>query len=94
MLQIINNKDEMIQFIKSKHNDFGCNEDWEYFFGFELKWDRETGEILETIDEYQGEFTKIPKDEEYPVVVAYNIERTYDRFGNVSLQLYDWISIK
>lgn len=94
MLTRINSKEEMIEFIKSVKDDFGCNEDWEEFFGFHLAWDEETGEILETIDDYKGEFENIPEENEYPIVLAFLNIKEYDRWGSVRSQLYDWISIK
>lgn len=94
MLTKINSKQEMIEFIKSVKDDFDCNEDWEELFGFHLAFDEETGEILETIDEYKGDFENIPEENEYPVVLSYINEKGFDRWGKVSTQVYDWISIK
>lgn len=94
MLTQINSKQEMIEFIKSVKNNFGCNEDWEEFFGFHLAFDEETGEILETIEEYEGEIENIPDENEYPIVLAYFNAKEYDRWGSVKTEIYDWISIK
>lgn len=87
-------ENEILDFIKSREDDFGCQEDYEDWFGFYLKWDEETGEILETLDQYQGEFENCPSEEEYPVVISYINEKGKYRSGDLAIELWDWISIK
>lgn len=96
MLKQINNKREMIEFIKSTKSHFGNQEDWEEWFGFELKWDENTGEILETIDEYVnrgGTFCSVPESWAYPIVISYINETDRDRFGKSTIRVWDWIPI-
>lgn len=72
-MNIINSIDEMITFIERTENFFGCPEDYESYFGFERKWDEDTGDILETVREYHnrgGKFTNIPT--KYPCVIRFD----------------------
>lgn len=94
MLKQINNQEEMIAFIKSVEEDFGCQEDYEEWFGFELKYDEETGMLLETLDDYQGPFTNCPDESEYPVVISYINNHKKDRYGDLIVTVWDWISIQ
>ena len=51
----------MIRFIERTENFFKCVEDYELYYGFERKWNEETGETLETVREYynrRGKFEK------------------------------------
>lgn len=72
-LNYIADKDEMIKFISSVENFFGCPEDFEGFFGFERKWDENSGYILETVNQYYergGKFDNIP--DVYPCVIYFD----------------------
>lgn len=81
-LSIIHSKDEMVDFIEKVENFFECPEDYENYFGFERKWNEETGEILETIRGYYnrgGELKNIP--DKYPSVI-------YFPYGDISNNSY------
>ena len=97
MLTKINNKQEMIEFIKSKRSDFGCVESWKEWFDVALKFDHKTGDDLEIIDEYfkNGGTANIPSDNDYPAIVAYINEGNESmlRCGEVVIQAYDWLSV-
>jgi hypothetical protein len=72
-LNVINSEEEMIQFIEKTENFFGCVEEYEAYYGFERKWDEETGEVLETVREYynrSGKFENIP--DKYPCVIYFS----------------------
>lgn len=72
-LNVINSEEEMIQFIEKTENFFGCVEEYEAYYGFERKWDEETGEVLETLREYYnrgGKFENIP--DRYPCVIYFS----------------------
>lgn len=91
-LNIIKSENEMIEFIENAENFFDCPEEYEAYFGFERKWDEETGEILETVREYYdkgGRFTNIPN--KFPCVIYFGI-LDFDgrRMRNEKL---DWIYI-
>ena len=93
MFKVINDFNEYKQFIQSTYDDFKCEEEWEDFFGFHLKWDEETGEVLETLGEYKGKIEHCP--EEFPVVIHYTNENEDDfRAGNLTIRQLDWITIK
>ena len=82
----------MIQFIEKSENFFSCPEDYESYFGFERRWNEETGEILESTREYynrDGEFKDIP--DKYPCVVYFGIV-DYDG-GRMYDEKLDWIYI-
>ena len=71
-LTIIKSKEEMVEFIEQTENFFGCPEDYERFYGFERRWDEETGKIQETTREYYnrgGCFKNIP--DKYPCVIYF-----------------------
>ena len=72
-LNVIKSEEEMIQFIEKTENFFGCVEEYEGYYGFERKWDEETGEVLETVREYYnrgGKFENIP--DKYPCVIYFS----------------------
>lgn len=69
-LNIIRNIDEMITFICRTEYVFNCPEEYELYYGFQRRWNEETGDILETTREYYnrgGVFEKIP--DKYPCVI-------------------------
>ena len=91
-LNIIKSKDDMINFIENVQNFFECVEDYETYFGFERKWNEETGDILETVREYYnrgGNFNDIP--DKYPCVVYFGVV-DYDG-GRMYDEKLDWIYI-
>lgn len=91
-LNIINSKEDMVQFIEKSENFFSCPEEYETYFGFERRWDEETGEILESTREYynRGEsFANIPN--KYPCVVYFGIV-DYDG-GRMYNKKLDWVYI-
>lgn len=91
-LNIIKSENEMIDFIEKMENFFDCPESYDSYFGFERKWDEETGEILETVREYYdrgGGFTNIP--DKFPCVIYFGIvDFEGERRWNDKL---DWIYI-
>lgn len=91
-LNIIKTKNDMIAFIEKVQNLFGSVEFYEDYFGFERKWDEETGEILETVGEYYnrgGGFTNIP--DKYPCVIYFGVVDF--KGGRNSNEKLDWIYI-
>ena len=91
-LNIIKSKEEMIEFIEKSENFFSCPEDYESYFGFERRWNEETGEILESTREYynrDGEFKDIP--DKYPCVIYFGIV-DYEA-GKPNDEKLDWIYI-
>lgn len=72
-INVINSLDEMITFIKRSRGNFSCIEDFEDYYGFQRAFDEDTGEILETIDEYYQSgkrFDKTP--DKYPSVIYFD----------------------
>mgnify|MGYP004473136575 CR=1 FL=1 len=49
-LTIIKSKEEMVEFIEQTENFFGCPEDYERFYGFERRWDEETGKFKRQLE--------------------------------------------
>lgn len=93
MFKVIKDLNEYKQFMQSTYDDFPCQEEWEDNFGISLKWDQETGEVLETLDEYKGGIKVCP--EEFPCVVHYMSEVAEDyRTGELTIRQLDWISLK
>lgn len=93
MFKLINNINEYKQFMLSVRDEFSCEENWEQFFGFELKWNEETGEILETLEEYKGNIKYKPNN--FPSIVYSNFEEVQVcRDGrNVKCNLVDFIEL-
>ena len=91
MFKLINNIDEYKQFMLSVRDEFSCEEDWEEFFGFELKWNEETGEILETLEEYKGCIKYKPNS--FPSIVYSNFEevQVYRDGKSIKYNLVDFI---
>ena len=91
-LNIIKSENEMIEFVEKTEHFFSCSEEYEDYFGFERKWDEETGEILETTREYYnsgGKFTNIP--DKYPCVIYFGVV-DFDG-GRMRNDKLDWIYI-
>lgn len=91
-LNIIESEDKMIDFIEKTKYFFGCQEEYESYFGFQRKWNEETGEILESTREYYdkgGKFNNIP--DKFPCVIYFGVV-DFDgaRINNGKL---DWIYI-
>lgn len=75
-LNIIKSEKEMIDFICDVKNFFDDIEFYEGYFGFELRWNEDTGEILETVREYYnrgGEFSQIP--DKYPCAIYFDEDK-------------------
>ncbi len=89
----INNLKEYKNLLQSLYDNFSCEEEWESYFGFELKWDEDTGEVLETLEEYQGNIEVAPEENEYPIVCVYAFDETFDRFGEIKTRIFDWGSM-
>lgn len=84
-LNIIRSMDEMVAFITKVKNFFMNFESYEAYFGFHLSWDEETGENIETVEDYYkrgGEFENIPT--QYPSVICFDTNAEED---------LDWIYI-
>lgn len=91
-LSIIKSENEMIDFIEKAQNLFDCPEDYEAYFGFERKWDEDTGDILESVKEYcdrGGKFKNIP--DKYPCVIYFGVA-DFDGMRGHDEKL-DWIYI-
>ena len=82
----------MIEFIEKTEHFFNCPEVYESYFGFERKWDEETGEILETTREYYdrvGQFTIF--FDKYPCGIYFGVgdfEATMPK-----IEKLDWIYV-
>lgn len=91
-LNIIKSENEMIDFIEKTKSFFECPEEYESYFGFERKWDEETGEILESTKEYYdrgGKFRNIPN--KFPCVIYFGVvDFNGERMNDEKL---DWIYI-
>lgn len=75
-LIIIKSEKEMVDLISIVANLFGCIEDYEAYFGFERRWNEDTGEVLETVHEYYergGQFTEIPS--KYPSIIYFDEDK-------------------
>lgn len=91
-LNIIKSENEMIDFIEKTKSFFECPEEYESYFGFERKWDKKTGQILESTKEYYdrgGTFDNIP--DKFPCVIYFGIV-DFDG-GRMNDEKLDWIYI-
>ena len=72
-MNIIKSLDDMVAFIEKTKNFFGSPEEYEQYYGLERNWNEDTGEILETVQDYYnrgGTFTNIPT--KYPCVIRFD----------------------
>lgn len=77
-LNIISSMDDMVSFINKSETMFNCTEDFEMYWGFERNWNEDTGDILETTEEYYkrgGEFENIP--DEFPCAIYFDWEKEH-----------------
>ena len=91
-LNIIESENKIIEFIEKIEHFFNCPEAYESYFGFERKWDEETGEIIETTREYYdrgGRFNNIP--DKFPCVIYFGVV-DFDG-GRMRNEKLDWIYI-
>ena len=77
---------------------FGDADSWINFFeAFELddetKYDADDN-WHEIIRNYKGDLNRKPENEQYPVLIAYLFEETWDRFGSGSIKIWDIVSEK
>lgn len=87
------NRSDFIQFVNDTKEDFDCVEDWEYNFGFQLNWNKDTGEILETLDEWSQDKNNQMKYEpnSYPCTCYYLNETGNDKFGTTKCFIFDYV---
>lgn len=93
----VNNLTEYKQLLQSLRDKFSCEEEWEEYFGFSLKWNEDTGEVLETLMEHQGQLENAPEEDDYPVICTYLFDGSiiYDRLcGDIEIKLFDWEPLK
>lgn len=80
--------DEMITFMNRTVNFLGGLDACCDYYGFDIPAD-EDGNVTATIEEYcknGGKFTKIPEENEYPVVIYFDYECTeYDSLKWISI---------
>ena len=88
----VKSREEYIKFINDVKENFDCIEDWERFFGFQLKHDEETGELLETIFEYQGDIRCYP--DSFPALIYSTFDNTYDRWGELGIRIVDFATFE
>lgn len=88
---LVRNKDEYIKFINDIKDEFDCVEDWQYYFGFELKYD-EDGLPLETIFEYHGEIKYCP--DSFPAIIYCSFNNERDRFGKFEIRIIDYATFE
>lgn len=87
------NRNDFIQFVNDTKEDFDCIENWEYNFGFQLNWNKDTGEILETLDEWSQDKNNRMKYEpnSYPCTCYYLNATDRDRFGTTKCFIFDYV---
>ena len=86
-----NNRNDFIQFVMNCRNLFSSTEEWEEFFGFELKFDLATGEDLETVEEYANRETFKSEPLSFPSIAYCIIEDSTSRFGIDTIRVFSWV---
>ena len=84
------NRDNFIEFVEHCKYDFSCIEDWENYFGFTLQTDND-GIVLQTVKEYAQSNTIKSEPESYPCTCFYLHEDECDRFGDVTVSVFDFV---
>jgi hypothetical protein len=85
------NRESFIEFVEHCKYDFSCIEDWENYFGFTLQTDND-GEVLQTVAEYAQSNSIKSEPESYPCTCFYLHEEDCDRFGDVTIQMFDFVA--
>jgi hypothetical protein len=68
---------------------------WNDFFGAYIPTDIDNGEFLITIDEYNQQLEKSPDIySDFPVIVYYYFDNRTYRSGELSIEYWDWESLK
>lgn len=86
-----------IPYSTKKQVAFDSVDEWTDFFGIYEFRDEKYDDVEnweEIVSNYSGDMDLKPDESEYPVLVTYQFEDHDDRFGDVSNQLWDWISLK
>lgn len=92
--KVCRNYNEYLQLCKSLHNTIFDTEEWDDFFKAKLKINEEKDEYTETVEEYNGILGYSPDEQEYSLLVTYRFDTGRDRFGDITMQTWDWISLK
>lgn len=85
------NREKFIEFVEHCKYDFSCIEDWENYFGFTLQTDND-GVVLQTVAEYAQSNTIKSEPESYPCTCFYLHENESDRFGDVTVSVFDFVA--
>ena len=95
MFVFMKSHEDFINFLISIENEFDCPEEFERCFGFQRNFDENTGEILESVKEYDertnGKFKGEPVS--YPSVIYFVNDSGNDRFGISKIKIYDYSPI-
>lgn len=92
---ICNNYSDYLEVAKSLYyNGIFEMESWDEFFNAHLKYNEDTGIYIDTIEDFQGSIDYRPNNNEYPVIVTYEFNEDWDRWGKCEFQVWDWISFK
>lgn len=87
------NKKDFIEFIQDFKHCFDSEEDWENFFGFSLQFDIDTGEILESLQEFVNRGGHIVEEpDSYPAIAFCVVENSRDRFGKSAIRIFDYVT--
>lgn len=89
-----NNRDDFVEFVEDCRTLFSSTEEWEGFFGFELKFDEDTGEDLETVKEYADRKSFYEEPTSYPAIAFCAIDSTMSRFGVDKIRVFEWVNEK
>lgn len=73
------NRDDFISFVAKAKNDFDSIEDSEYWFGYSLAFNEDTGENLETVEEWAKTHKFKYEPESYPCTIFYLNELDFGR---------------
>ncbi len=84
-------RENFIEFVEHCKYDFSCIEDWENYFGFTLQTDND-GIVLQTVKEYAQSNTIKSEPESYPYTCFYLHEDECDRFGDVTVSVFDFVA--
>lgn len=72
---------------------FNDLQQWEAYFNAELKSDEETGEYLETLQDFNGNVRKKPNENKYPLLLSYIFDREEGRAGMLNIRFMQYKSL-
>ena len=99
MFKLINTHQEYMQLTKEVYKSDYFDGDvsrWHEYFETLESYHEDYSELEEWTDpsEYNGSMKNCPQQSEFPVVLYYTLESSWDRMGDFEINIWDWKSME